>query len=88
MQASGPPLPPCPLQAQVPVFKAQPLPAFDSVVLPEKKKLEATRPEPFRLLVDQRGGLRSSRLEKMVRPAPPPAPLPPPPTQALFGVCR
>lgn len=55
------------LQSQVPQFKAQPLPDFDAVVLPEKKKPEATKPEPFRLLVDQRGVVRSTRLEKMVR---------------------
>lgn len=64
------------LQAQVPQFKAQPLPDFDTVVLPEKKKLEATKPEPFRLLVDQRGAAKSTQLEKMVRPAPPPPPSP------------
>lgn len=55
------------LQSQVPQFKAQPLPDFDTVVLPEKKKLEATKPEPFRLLVDQRGAVKSTRLEKIVR---------------------
>lgn len=53
----------------MPQFKAQPLPDFDTVVLPEKKKLEATKPEPFRLLVDQRGAVKSTRLEKMVRAA-------------------
>lgn len=51
----------------MPQFKAQPLPDFETVVLPEKKKLEATKPEPFRLLIDQRGAVRSTRLEKMVR---------------------
>lgn len=61
------------LQSQVPQFKAQPLPDFDAVVLPEKKKLEATKPEPFRLLVDQRGAVKSARLEKMVRLGPPAA---------------
>lgn len=55
----------------MPQFKAQPLPDFDTVVLPEKKKLEATKPEPFRLLVDQRGAMKSTRLEKMVRAASP-----------------
>lgn len=55
------------MQSQVPQFKAQPLPDFETVVLPEKKKLEATKPEPFRLLIDQRGAVRSTRLEKMVR---------------------
>lgn len=51
---------------QVPQFKAQPLPDFDSVVLPEKKKLEATKPEPFKLLIDERGAVKSSRWEQMV----------------------
>lgn len=51
---------------QIPQFKAQPLPDFDSVVLPEKKKLEPTKPEPFRLLLDERGAVRSSRWEQMV----------------------
>lgn len=55
-----------PSPEQVPQFKAQPLPDFDAVVLPEKKKLEPTKPEPFRLLVDQRGAVKSSRLEQMV----------------------
>lgn len=52
---------------EVPQFKAQPLPDFDTVVLPEKKKLEPTKPEPFRLLADQRGAVKSSRLEQMVK---------------------
>uniref|UniRef100_A0A4W6E8E7 TPX2 microtubule nucleation factor n=1 Tax=Lates calcarifer TaxID=8187 RepID=A0A4W6E8E7_LATCA len=52
---------------EVPQFKAQPLPDFDSVVLPEKKKLEPTKPEPFRLLLDERGAVRSSRWEQMVK---------------------
>lgn len=43
------------------------MPDFDAVVLPEKKKLEPTKPEPFRLLVDQRGAVKSSRLEQMVQ---------------------
>lgn len=51
----------------MPQFKAQPLPDFDTVALPEKKKLEPTKPEPFRLMVDQRGAMKSSRLEQMVR---------------------
>ncbi|KAM8864791.1 targeting protein for Xklp2 isoform 1-T4 [Spinachia spinachia] len=48
---------------EVPQFKAQPLPDFDAVLLPEKKKLEPTKPEPFRLLLDERGTVRSARLE-------------------------
>ncbi|GLD71772.1 targeting protein for Xklp2-like isoform X2 [Lates japonicus] len=52
---------------EVPQFKAQPLPDFDNVVLPEKKKLEPTKPEPFRLLLDERGAVKSSRWEQMVK---------------------
>jgi len=65
---------------QVALFKAQPLPSFDSVLLPEKKTLEPTRPEPFRLLGDQRGALRSALREQQVPPArdPPPEPRRPP----------
>lgn len=51
---------------QVPQFKAQPLPDFDTVNLPEKKRLEPTKPEPFRLLIDERGAARTSRWEQMV----------------------
>ncbi|XP_037337034.2 targeting protein for Xklp2 [Pungitius pungitius] len=50
---------------EVPQFKAQPLPDFDAVLLPEKKKIEPTKPEPFRLLLDERGTVRSTRLEQM-----------------------
>ncbi|KAM9816953.1 targeting protein for Xklp2 [Neosynchiropus ocellatus] len=52
---------------EVPKFKAQPLPDFDTVVLPEKKKLEPTKPEPFKLLVDERGAVKSRHLEVMVK---------------------
>nr|XP_046253926.1 targeting protein for Xklp2 isoform X2 [Scatophagus argus] len=52
---------------EVPQFKAQPLPDFNTVALPEKKKLEPTKPEPFKLLIDERGALRSSRWEQMVK---------------------
>ncbi|XP_041654449.1 targeting protein for Xklp2 isoform X2 [Cheilinus undulatus] len=52
---------------EVPQFKAQPLPDFDSVILPEKKKLEPTKPEPFRLRLDERGAVKSSRWEQMVK---------------------
>ncbi|XP_036961315.1 targeting protein for Xklp2 isoform X1 [Acanthopagrus latus] len=52
---------------EVPQFKAQPLPDFDTVNLPEKKKLEPTKPEPFRLLIDERGAARTSRWEQMVK---------------------
>ncbi|XP_034447302.1 targeting protein for Xklp2-like isoform X2 [Hippoglossus hippoglossus] len=52
---------------EVPQFKAQPLPDFESVLLPEKKKLEVTKPEPFRLLLDERGSVKNSRWEQMVK---------------------
>ncbi|XP_068589847.1 targeting protein for Xklp2 [Cebidichthys violaceus] len=52
---------------EVPQFKAQPLPDFDAVLLPEKKKLEPTKPEPFRLLLDERGAVRGPRWEQMVK---------------------
>ncbi|NXD41064.1 TPX2B protein, partial [Copsychus sechellarum] len=40
---------------EVPKFKAQPLPYFDEVKLPEKKVKAPTQPEPFHLQVDERG---------------------------------
>ncbi|XP_030589813.1 targeting protein for Xklp2 isoform X2 [Archocentrus centrarchus] len=52
---------------EAPQFKAQPLPDFETVVLPEKKKLEPTKPEPFRLLIDERGAVKNSRWEQMVK---------------------
>ncbi|XP_016891109.1 targeting protein for Xklp2 isoform X1 [Cynoglossus semilaevis] len=52
---------------EIPQFKAQPLPNFDNVQLPEKKKLGPTKPEPFRLLLDERGAVRNSRWEQMLK---------------------
>uniref|UniRef100_A0A1A8Q9Q3 TPX2, microtubule-associated, homolog n=1 Tax=Nothobranchius rachovii TaxID=451742 RepID=A0A1A8Q9Q3_9TELE len=52
---------------QVPQFKAQLLPDFRAVVLPEKKQLEPTKPEPFKLLLDERGSVKHSRWEQMVK---------------------
>ncbi|XP_054904698.1 targeting protein for Xklp2 [Poeciliopsis prolifica] len=52
---------------EVPHFKAQPLPDFNAVVLPEKKKLEPTKPEPFRLHIDERGAGRLRQWEQMVK---------------------
>ncbi|XP_076023080.1 targeting protein for Xklp2 isoform X2 [Genypterus blacodes] len=52
---------------EAPSFKAQPLPDFDVVVLPEKQKLEPTKPEPFKLLLDERGAVKNSRWEQMVK---------------------
>ncbi|XP_027868677.1 targeting protein for Xklp2 isoform X1 [Xiphophorus couchianus] len=52
---------------EVPHFKAQPLPDFNAVVLPEKKKPEPTKPEPFRLQIDERGAGRLRQWEQMVK---------------------
>ncbi|KAM9828035.1 targeting protein for Xklp2 isoform 1-T2 [Syngnathus typhle] len=54
-------------EQEVPVFKAHPLPYFDKINLPEKKKLEPTKPEPFRLLLDERGSVKNDRLEQMMK---------------------
>ncbi|NWZ67117.1 TPX2B protein, partial [Acrocephalus arundinaceus] len=43
---------------EVPKFKAQPLPYFDQVKLPEKKVKTPTQPEPFHLQVDERGAAK------------------------------
>lgn len=51
----------------MPKFKAQPLPDFHEVVLPEKKVAEPTKPEPFKLLLDERGAAKNDRWEQMVR---------------------
>ncbi|KAM9855442.1 targeting protein for Xklp2 [Aulostomus maculatus] len=48
-------------------FKAQLLPHFETVVLPERKKVEPTKPEPFRLLVDERGVAKCSRWEQTMK---------------------
>ncbi|XP_028266404.1 targeting protein for Xklp2 [Parambassis ranga] len=52
---------------QKPQFKAQPLPNFDLVVLPEKMKLQPTKPEPFKLLIDERGAMKHSHWEQTVK---------------------
>lgn len=44
--------------AEPPKFKAQPLPDFDHISLPEKKVKEKTQPEPFNLELDKRGETR------------------------------
>lgn len=51
---------------QVPKFKAQPLPDFHEVHLPEKKVLEPTKPAPFKLMADERGAVKGERWEQMV----------------------
>ncbi|XP_029912632.1 targeting protein for Xklp2 isoform X2 [Myripristis murdjan] len=52
---------------EAPKFKAQPLPDFDAVVLPPKKVLEPTKPEPFRLLIDERGATKTERWEQTLK---------------------
>lgn len=52
---------------EVPKFKAQLLPDFHEVVLPEKKVMEPTKPEPFKLLVDERGAVKNDRWEQKVK---------------------
>lgn len=59
---------------QVPQFKAQLLPDFSTVVLPEKKKPDPTKPEPFKLLMDERGADKTTRWEEMVPQNPGPGP--------------
>ncbi|XP_055787871.1 targeting protein for Xklp2-B-like isoform X3 [Salvelinus fontinalis] len=52
---------------EAPTFKAQPLPDFHAVVLPEKKVAEPTKPEPFKLLLDERGAAKNDRWEQMMK---------------------
>lgn len=52
---------------EVPKFKAQPLPDFHEVVLPEKKVVEPTKPEPFKLLIDERGAVKIDRWEQSLK---------------------
>ncbi|KAJ8370776.1 hypothetical protein SKAU_G00108040 [Synaphobranchus kaupii] len=54
-------------QTEIPMFKAQLLPDFSEVYLPEKKVAAPTKVEPFRLIVDERGTTKSDRLEQMVK---------------------
>ncbi|KAM5134802.1 targeting protein for Xklp2 isoform 2-T2 [Mantella aurantiaca] len=44
--------------AEAPKFKAQPLPDFEYISLPEKKVKEITQPEPFNLEIEKRGQTR------------------------------
>ncbi|XP_056588607.1 targeting protein for Xklp2 isoform X2 [Triplophysa dalaica] len=52
---------------EVPRFKAQPLPDFHEVHLPEKKVLEPTKPAPFKLMLDERGAAKGERWEHMMK---------------------
>uniref|UniRef100_A0A8C5WFY6 TPX2 microtubule nucleation factor n=1 Tax=Leptobrachium leishanense TaxID=445787 RepID=A0A8C5WFY6_9ANUR len=53
-------------KAEVPIFKAQPLPLFDQVHLPEKKSKMPTQTEPFQLQSDQRGISKIQHLKQQV----------------------
>ncbi|XP_012659634.1 targeting protein for Xklp2 [Otolemur garnettii] len=46
-------------KGEVPVFKALPLPHFDTINLPEKKVKNVTQVEPFCLETDKRGALKA-----------------------------
>ncbi|XP_066480838.1 targeting protein for Xklp2 [Tiliqua scincoides] len=52
---------------EVPKFKAQPLPQFDHVDLPEKKVKSATKPEPFQLAIDKRGAMRHEMWQQQLK---------------------
>ncbi|XP_051515310.1 targeting protein for Xklp2-like isoform X3 [Myxocyprinus asiaticus] len=52
---------------EVPKFKAQLLPDFHEVHLPEKKVLAPTKPAPFRLMIDERGAAKGERWEQMMK---------------------
>lgn len=52
---------------EVPKFKAQPLPDFHEVHLPEKKVLEPTKPAPFKLMIDERGSAKGERWEQQMK---------------------
>ncbi|KAL4630672.1 targeting protein for Xklp2 isoform X1 [Arapaima gigas] len=52
---------------EVPKFKAQPLPDFHEVHLPEKKVIEPTKVEPFHLQIDKRGAAKTERWEQMIK---------------------
>ncbi|XP_072487734.1 targeting protein for Xklp2 isoform X2 [Notamacropus eugenii] len=54
------------IEDQVPKFKAQPLPQFDTVNLPEKKVKTLTQVEPFHLLTDERGALKAQTWKQQV----------------------
>ncbi|XP_069809200.1 targeting protein for Xklp2 isoform X2 [Dendropsophus ebraccatus] len=52
---------------EVPKFKAQPLPHFDSITLPEKKVKEATQLEPFNLQIAKRGEQKLQRWRQQIK---------------------
>ncbi|KAM8946633.1 targeting protein for Xklp2 isoform 2-T2 [Pelodytes ibericus] len=52
---------------EVPQFKAQPLPQFDEISLPEKKVKMPTQQEPFQLQIDQRGASKLQRWKQQIK---------------------
>ncbi|XP_071966866.1 targeting protein for Xklp2 isoform X2 [Engystomops pustulosus] len=53
--------------AEVPKFKAQPLPDFDHIALPEKKVKELTHQAPFDLKIDKRGEQKLQKWKQQVK---------------------
>ncbi|XP_069607111.1 targeting protein for Xklp2 isoform X2 [Ranitomeya imitator] len=51
----------------IPKFKAQPLPQFDHIALPEKKVKEVTSQEPFNLQIDKRGEQKLQRWKQQIK---------------------
>ncbi|XP_044129063.1 targeting protein for Xklp2 isoform X1 [Bufo gargarizans] len=52
---------------EVPKFKAQPLPDFDHIALPEKKVKEVTLQAPFDLQMDKRGEHKLQRWKQQIK---------------------
>ncbi|XP_007903342.2 targeting protein for Xklp2 isoform X1 [Callorhinchus milii] len=53
--------------AEVPTFKAQPLPDFDLAQLPEKVVKSPTKLQPFHLRIEERGVVRAERWTQMMK---------------------
>ncbi|CAN2390668.1 Targeting protein for Xklp2 [Pristimantis euphronides] len=53
--------------SEVHKFKAQPLPYFDHIALPEKKVKELTHQEPFNLQIDKRGEQKLQRWKQQIK---------------------
>ncbi|XP_059836380.1 targeting protein for Xklp2 isoform X2 [Hypanus sabinus] len=54
-------------EAEVPVFKAQLLPDFESAHLPEKVVKPVTKVEPFHLRLDERGAIKEQEWAEMMK---------------------
>nr|8CX6_A Chain A, Targeting protein for Xklp2-A [Xenopus laevis] len=52
---------------EVPKFKAQPLPQFDNIRLPEKKVKMPTQQEPFDLEIEKRGASKLQRWQQQIQ---------------------